>query len=326
MAKCLKEYIIRRKMKGRCYIAIRDKHLIILSPNENLLNELFNLICELGLKDKSEAARLEHYIYSFSRIPDEIKLIAYKALSKSLEHHIFESLYNKNWIILSGNRAYIDNEKLVIDLVSPLANYVKLYRGIQLVTLPLILYDVLGSKYLCVGLCIDPVVIIEPLKSLNDILNEGMEYKENKITRRVVTTSDLYDYRIVRYETWDIIELNREEGKVKVVKMFKEKGKEWKPKIEEFSLNEVYPLRRPEIIDRLVCSKYKLTKRLTMIVKRETFQITEGGKKDLQASLRRYNVTTMFSTIISNVVSENKYFRELQVMLEKEPLKISTSW
>lgn len=317
--KLLKILIADKRWQGKAFVYNKDKYLVLLSSREEIIHELINALDEF----RRHSSALPNY--PFTEIPSGLESVAYAALSKSLEHYVLLSLNKEGWTILAGRKAYTgNNSELTVDLPKPLADYVRLYRGVQLATLPLILYNVFGTQYLDVGLCIDPVLIIEPSKSLHDILNEGLEYNENKLLRKNVLRDEQFGYEIVKYEVWDILNISNDRTRVKALRIVRTRGGIWDSKVEEFDLKNVYPLRRPEVVDRTLHSKYSLTKMktLTYIIKKESFHITEEGKKDEQAPRKRYIVTIKFQRIIKNAISNHKFLGELKVSLEDKPLSI----
>lgn len=330
--KFLRELLKSKGLINKCFVTAKDKHLVTLSSQKDILENLINYLHD------ASALKKEYYktyirVHDFDAVPRIYKPIVYSALATSLQHYILQTLYKSNWIILLSRkgtyRVYTkEDANLSIELPHPLADYVNLYRGIQIATLPLTLYDILGNSLLFVGICIDPAVIIEPTKTVGELIEEGITYSERRVQRKVFRDNELFNYKILKYEIWDIIDIDYNGKKIKIFKLIRDRQKGlWKPKVEELNLyEEIYPLRRAEILDRIIRSKHPQAKPLTVIVKKETFHITAQGKRDEQAPQKRFIATTLYVEKISKIISDstNKYLDKLRVNINTLPLGIST--
>lgn len=322
--KLLKEFIISKGWESRGFVYItkgitEGTYLVVLLPQEDMVKEAVETLPDLIKKDyEKDITNILKYYY-FDNIPKEYRSIAYATLSRCVEHWTLLSLSKMGWIITApGQKVYTQkDEKLVVDLPEPLANYIRLYRGVHLASIPLVMYDALEREYLGVGLSIDPVLIIEPSRNLFDLMNEGIKYTERKLLRKIIIPNRLFNYGIVKYETWDILMLTDKE--VRASRMDRSRESSWKLREESFDLKDVYPLRRPEVIDKLLSDKH-YSPRLTYIVKKESFQITEEGKKDEMAPYKRYLITKEFYNIIREGTSKHKFLGELEMILEEDPL------
>lgn len=325
--KFLRESLKSEGLINRCFVTAKDKHLVILSPQEDILKNIISRLYEVHALKKYHEAR----VYDLATIPNIYKPIVYNALATSLQHYILQVLYKGNWIILSSGkgtyRVYTkEDTNLSIELPHPLADYVSLYRGMQIATLPLTLYDVFGNSSQSIGLCIDPVVIIEPTKTIEELIEENITYNEKRVQYKESKDDELFNYKVLKYEIWDVINIDYHNKRIKVFKLMRDKREgSWKPKIEELRLNEVYPLRRPEVLDRIIRSKHRDAKPLTVIVRKESFHIIAQGKRDEQAPQKRFAVTMLYIEKISKIISNavNKYLDALKVYIDISPLRIT---
>ena len=324
MKKLLSIYIHNNvKYKKKCFISLVDKHLVILSSDQDLMNELLNLVYEQGLKNQKE--KLLQY-FPFNKIPREKQSIAFKALAKGLRGFIFQTLFNKGWTILRNRRVYKNSDTYIINLPDPIDKYVKVYRGIDIYTSPVTVYNLFSKERELVGLIIDPVLVIEPCKTLGEMFDEGLVYKGNKVVyKKIMSVKKFFNYSLIIYEIWDIIEMNINSRALKAVRMVKRKDS-WTQKCKDFNLYDLFVPRRPEVIDDMLKSKYKINKysTLTRIIKKESFQITEEGKRDIKASYKRYILTKKFIDIINPIIKKSIFLDTLKIMINPEPLRITT--
>jgi len=312
--------LIEEKWQGKAFAHIEGKHLVALTPSDRAASELAEII--RGYLREGVAPSLEPY--PFTKVQQKLGPVIYAALAKALFHHTLLSLNREGWTPIDRGRVYTRNySDFIVDLPSPIGEYVGLYRGAEIATLPLELYDVFDKRFPSLGLCIDYAVILEPLKTLQELIDEGLKYNERRLMLKEEKRDEQFGYTTVRYETWDIDELMMRTAKVH--KFSKRGDGSWELESKEVELKNAYPIRRAEVIDRMLRSKHELREGLTSIVKRESFQITSEGRRNEHAPRHRLEATKRIQRALAQAVSRHAFLGELKVALSEEPLTIEMS-
>jgi len=68
-----------------------------------------------------------------------------------------------------------------------------------------------------------------------------------------------------------------------------------------------------------------LRNKITRIIKMESFHVTVDGRRDVEASKKRFLRTMVFRDKISDVLSKYRYLEKFKVEISEEPLMIVTS-
>ncbi|UNQ73581.1 hypothetical protein [Infirmifilum sp. NZ] len=338
--------IIKQRWLGKVFAYIRDNYLVVLTPSSEAKSDLVQILAEyrkgdisrgwefrsvanppalprpsLALRKTSSLKALGLEFHSFTTIQQPFKPVVYAALARALLHHTLLSLSSEGWTLLGRARAYTTRNysDFVVDLPSPVGEYVSLYRGTEIATLPLEVYA-FGKRFQSLGLCIDYAVILEPLKTLQELIDEGLKYSEGSLMIKGEERDEQFGYTTVRYETWDIDELGPRTAKV--YRLRKVEGGAWQPQQDEVELKNAYPLRRPEVIDRMIRSRHELRESLTSIVKRESFLVTSEGHRNENAPRLRLEFTERIREALAQAVSRHRFLGKLEVTLSDEPFTI----
>jgi len=302
----------------KCYAGIQDKHIVILSSASDIL---YNI--EQSLYDM-KVLKNDKYIFTFSEVPHDKKLIAYKALSKSLELYVLNTLYQSGWQLSTRNRAYDPSDNTShVDLRPPLSDFVDIYYGVQIKGITAFTYDFLGKRYYEVGICIDPILIIELKKNLKELKEEGIIYKEDKVLTKEERVNEIYGFRLLAYNVWNIKDMKDEKA---LIYRLRRKGKSWIPEQSLMDLSDLFPLRRPEVLDYLIKTRYPHAESLVIKIKQLAFHITSERRRDPYASYKRYQLMMLFSHRVREILSRYKFLDTFHVNLSEDPLFISTSW
>jgi hypothetical protein len=319
LSSCVKLLRESIDLANKVYAGIAEDNLVIIGNEADV---------KCAIKDLSEMEAIESYekirSYHFSGASIELKLLIAKVMARCLLHLILLQAYNckeEKWTVLSdvGKCVVFDSESLVEDLEDPFKSVVNIYKGLTLNSIAFRKYKVLGESKVKIGIVADYTLAIIPAISIGKLIEKGFKYEFNKFLELREVERKIWHnigYRMQRYFVW---ELEKEiDGKFLGYRYEKgRKKEEWRLNEHEFNLNEIYPLRKPEVIDQILSKKSD--ERLTIIVKRLSFQITEDGKKDLSAPYKRFEATkVLFERLHSSIKGKVK-LGDIEITISKEP-------
>jgi len=328
LVKRLREELYKEGLYRKSYVGLTNGNLCLLAApdcdlekNETFLNKIKAFLKE-GMTD---------IIRELSRYDSRSKFKIYYVIARSLEQYIARSLFKQGFTIIRGGKFFTDKHpNLVIgeDVLHEIQNYVKMYRGFKLECYPIVMEDVTRKKSLSLGIAIDPAIVIQPIMTLYDIMKYiGVEnYPTREALKKEEKNIPFEEYSIVYYENWEIREFMVNEAKAKVFRFRKEKGK-YLPIESEYALSDLYPPRRPEILDEIIEHMHPELRgknRITTLLKIEShhFFEDESGKlkKDYMASRKRFQLTVgILYDILNKELKESreKYLNYFNVEISK---------
>jgi len=314
-----------KKLYQKSYLGLSNGgHIVILSSSDDYTKKVIDMIHPSVFKDRNTSMIESKRLYEFN---PQLKKFIFQVISRSVEDYIFKILSSNGWTILFNKKIFMEDDKRFMIPIEDqrLSDIVKLYKGLRFTVISVEAEDAFGSMPRIICASPDYTIIIKVTKSLGALYNDyKIIYKERKATKE--EQIQRFWYKAIKNEVWNIERIMYEDSKKAKVYRFKKEGKTWNLIQKELSVDELYPIGRPEIIDSIAIDmgiQYKLTKK----VKQESFQITQLGKRDREASKKRFFRTREFVRIISEIVqrSSEKYLGKFNIKISEDTLPIFVS-
>jgi hypothetical protein len=318
---CVKSLREAEALAGKIYVGIAENNLIIIGDEKAVDEACDTLNNSEVLKAPVSKGRC---VNSFSKSAIELKMLVARVLARcSLDLLFLQAFKEGKWTILDsiGKHIIFNESTMVQDLEEPFKSLVKIYKGLAVSAIYFYESDAFGNRVVKIGISADYSLAIIPAISIGELTKRGIQYDFDKFLQPQEVTRKLWystSYKIRRFLVWDL--MKRDDEGFYGCRYEEDKAGEWKLIERKFDPSEIYPLRRPEIIDQMVSKSYGKT--LTKIVKRLSFQITDENKKDPLAAYKRFEAT---KEVLSNLLFSIKgkmSLGSMNMIVSEEPRMI----
>jgi len=318
---CVKFLSETESLAGKVYVGIAENNLIIIG-DEKAIDEAYDILNNFEvIKSSVSKGRC---VNSFSKSAIELQLLVGRVLAKcSLDLVFLQAFKEGKWTILGsiGKHIIFNESTMIQDLEEPFKSLVKIYKGLAVSAIHFYESDALGNRVVKIGISADYSLAIIPAISMNELAKRGIQYDLDKFLQPQEVTRKLWhniSYKIRRFLVWDLIK--RDDEGFYGCRYEKDKTGEWKLKQQKFDPNEIYPLRRPEIIDQMVSKSHGKT--LTKIVKHFSFQITDENKRDPLAAYKRFEETKALLSNLLSSIRKKTHLGSINMIISEKPRRI----
>jgi hypothetical protein len=315
---CIRPLKDAEELVNKVYVGVAEGNLIVIGDDEDNVKSAINILFE------AEAIRThkEIYINTFSASDTKSKLLAARVLARCVIDLILLQAYREGkWTILSsvGKYAIFSESSLVKDIEEPLKSVMNIYKGLTLSGIYFCESDVFGESEVKVGVSADYSLVIIPAISVGELIKSGIQYRFNEFLELKEGERKLWrsvGYKVRKYYTWNFIEEYC--GKFFGCRYEKDsRREEWNLIEREFNPSEVYPVRKPEVIDQMLSEVS--SEKLTKIAKRLSFQITDEGKRDYFAPFKRFEMTKKLLRNLYSSIQDKINLGSTNMIISEEP-------